>query len=111
MIVILGGVRTGKRTLDYLGAPDAILLAEGDSVKLFRGTAFDNDLQALQQYVKSERLSWPQLYEPGGLDSRLANELGVLTLPTMLLIDKSGRVARRNVHVGELEDELGKLLR
>lgn len=27
VILILGGVRTGKRTLDYLGTPDAILLA------------------------------------------------------------------------------------
>jgi hypothetical protein len=49
------------------------------------------------------------LYEAGGLESRLANELGVVTLPTMLLIDKTGRVARRNIHSGELEAEISRL--
>jgi len=51
------------------------------------------------------------LYEPGGLDSRLATELGILTLPTMLLIDKDGKVINRNIHAAELDEELGKLLR
>ena len=47
----------------------------------------------------------------GRLDSRLAGELGVFTLPTMLLIDQSGKVVRRNIHIGELEEEVRKLLK
>ncbi|MBP89704.1 MAG: thioredoxin [Planctomycetaceae bacterium] len=73
------------------------------------GINLDNDQQALKDYLRATALSWPQLYEEGGLDSRLANELGVLTLPTMLLIDKSGRVVRRNIHSTELETEIAKL--
>jgi hypothetical protein len=61
--------------------------------------------------MKSNRLPWPQLYEQGGLDSRLANELGILTLPTMLLVDKQGKVINRNLHVTELERELKAALR
>ncbi len=62
-------------------------------------------------YVRSNRISWPQLHELGGLDSRLADELGIMTLPTMLLIDKQGRVVNRNIHGAELETELGKLIK
>lgn len=75
------------------------------------GVSLDSDTAELASFLKSKRLTWPQLYEPGGLESRLANELGVLTLPTMLLIDKQGKVLSRSISVGELDTELGKLLR
>ena len=48
-------------------------------------------------------MAWPQLYEPGGLDSPLANALGILTLPTMLLVDKEGKVVNRNLHGAEID--------
>jgi hypothetical protein len=51
------------------------------------------------------------LYEEGGLESRLANDLGILTLPTMILIGRDGRVLNRNISAGELETELKKQLR
>jgi len=37
--------------------------------------------------------------------------MGILTLPTMLLIDNSGRVLNRNIHVAEVDSELGKRVR
>ena len=45
------------------------------------------------------------------MESRLANELGIQTLPTMILVDKAGRVVRRNIHSTELEAEIEKLLK
>ncbi|MCH7725945.1 MAG: thioredoxin, partial [Planctomycetes bacterium] len=65
----------------------------------------------LANYLRSSPLPWPQLYEEGGLDSRLANELGILTMPMMILVDKYGKVVRRNMHASEIETELKKLLR
>jgi thiol-disulfide isomerase/thioredoxin len=75
------------------------------------GISLDNDPIDAGSYVKSKKLTWTQLYEPGGLESRLANELGVLTLPTMLLIDKQGKVLSRSISAGELDAELGKQLK
>ncbi|MCA9203676.1 MAG: redoxin domain-containing protein [Planctomycetales bacterium] len=75
------------------------------------GVSLDNAPGTLTEYLRANRISWPQLYEDGGLDSRLSNELGILSLPTMLLIDQSGRVVHRNLHISELENELKKLLR
>ncbi|MCA9145552.1 MAG: redoxin family protein [Planctomycetaceae bacterium] len=75
------------------------------------GINLDSDAKLLTDYLRENSLSWPQLYESGGLDSRLANELGIMTVPTMLLIDKSGQVVRRNVHSAELDAELQRLLK
>lgn len=70
------------------------------------GVSLDSKQEDLMTFLKSNRLSWPQVFEPGGLDSRLANEMGVLTLPTMILVDQKGNVIHRNIHINELEKEL-----
>jgi thiol-disulfide isomerase/thioredoxin len=62
------------------------------------------------RYVQQSRVPWEQLHEPGGMHSRLALELGILSLPTTLLVDSQGKVVNRNVHVSQVEDELKKLL-
>ena len=41
------------------------------------GIALDGDKAALQRFLQLKPLTWPQLYEQGGLDGRLAEELGV----------------------------------
>ncbi len=73
------------------------------------GVNLDNEPRDLVTFLKKNPLPWHQLYEPGGLESRFANEMGILTLPTMFLVDAKGRVVNRNIHVGELETELRKL--
>tara|TARA_A100001011_G_scaffold105395_1_gene111639 strand:- start:2697 stop:4607 length:1911 start_codon:yes stop_codon:yes gene_type:complete len=74
------------------------------------GIALDGDKASLQRFLQSKPLNWPQLYEPGGLDGRLAEELGVLTLPTMLLLDKEGVVVERNLMVTDLENSLKSII-
>jgi peroxiredoxin len=70
------------------------------------GVSLDANRQSLDDYLSRNRLPWPQLFEPGGLDSRYANELGILTLPTMILIDDTGKVINRSIHISELDSEL-----
>ncbi len=62
-------------------------------------------------FLKANKLPWVNVYEAGGLESRLANEMGILTLPTMLLIDKNGKLVNRSVMAAELDKELEKLLK
>jgi thiol-disulfide isomerase/thioredoxin len=74
------------------------------------GIALDTDTQQLGKYLQAKPIPWPQLHEPGGLDGRLAEELGVLTLPTMLLVDAEGKVVDRNVVITDLERKLDALI-
>jgi peroxiredoxin len=75
------------------------------------GISMDTDRSQLQSFLQKNRLPWAQIYEEGGLEGRLANELGILTIPTMMLVDGTGKVINRNVHTAELDDLLGKNLR
>jgi thiol-disulfide isomerase/thioredoxin len=70
------------------------------------GVALDTDKAQLAKYLQGKPIPWPQLHETGGLDGRLAEELGVLTLPTMLLIDADGNVVDRNLVITDLEKKL-----
>ena len=71
----------------------------------------DNDKADLDAFLQATPLPWPQLFEPGGLDSRLAVEFGIISLPTMILVDPDGKVANRNLRsAGEVEIILDKNL-
>ena len=83
----------------------------GESGFNILGVNLDTDAQEMSGYVEEYGLSWPQIHEDGGLDSRPANELGILTLPTMILVDKEGKVVSRNIRVAEIDGELKRLIR
>jgi thiol-disulfide isomerase/thioredoxin len=74
------------------------------------GVNLDNQPQEALSHLRSERMGWPQLYESGGLESGLAKQMGIFTLPVMLLIDESGAVVNRSVTIEELDAELKKRL-
>ena len=74
------------------------------------GIALDSEKSQLEKFLKSKPIAWPQLHEAGGLDGRLAEELGILTLPTMILLDADGNVVDRNVVITELEKKIDALL-
>ncbi len=68
-----------------------LLTEHGPSGFRIVGVSVDNTAGGLSGYLTKNRLPWEQIFEKGGLDSRPANELGILTVPTMILIDRQGR--------------------
>ena len=75
------------------------------------GVNLDSTATEAAKYLNANRFSWPHAFEEGGIEeSRLASEMGILTLPMMLLVDKQGRVVNNNVHAGDLDGELKKAL-
>ncbi len=80
----------------------------GTSLEII-GVNLDYSRDKLVEYLKENRLPWKQLYEPGGFDSSLASDLGVVTVPLMLLVGPDGKVISSNIRAGEIEAELKKL--
>lgn len=74
------------------------------------GVNLDNSAATAQQYLTANRFPWKHISDEGGLDGRMANEMGVMTLPLMVLVDKQGKVANRNANMADLETELQRLL-
>ena len=75
------------------------------------GVSLDNNVDDLNAYLAEHPLPWPQIFEEGGLDSRPANALGILTVPTMILVDQQGRVVDRSLAIADVESEVKKLIR
>ncbi len=75
------------------------------------GVNVDSDAADMTAYLREARLPWPQIHEQGGMESRPALELGILTVPTTILLDGQGRVVDRNVVVTELEAKLKQIIR
>jgi len=74
------------------------------------GVCLDRSPQVMQDFLTKNRYPWRQVHEPGGFDGRLANDMGVMTLPLMILVDQKGVVVDDNIFVPELEAELRQRL-
>lgn len=74
------------------------------------GVVLDSDKEQLAKFLAAKPIPWPQMHEADGLDGRLAEELGVLTLPTMILLDADGKVVDRNLVITDLERKLEALV-
>ena len=74
------------------------------------GVNLDLERTPVPAYISAHRITWATLHEPGGLDSRLARQLGILSLPTMVLIDRQGRVISAEMTLADLKTELPKSL-
>ena len=75
------------------------------------GVNVDSDPKALKAYLGENSLPWSQIHEEGGQDSQPALALGIITVPTMFLVDAQGKVVNRNIQTTEIEGELKKLIR
>jgi len=73
------------------------------------GVNLDYTRSDLLAYLKESRLPWPQLYEAGGFESRYAKEMGVVTVPLMMLVGADGKVINDNIQAAEIEEALKKL--
>ncbi len=75
------------------------------------GVNLDSSVATAKAYLATNKLPWTQVYDEGGLEGRLADEMGVMTLPLMIMLDEKGQVVNRNLHVAELETEIRRLIR
>ncbi len=75
------------------------------------GVSLDDDAKALEVFLKDNPMPWYTIHEPGGMDGRLANELGIISTPTMILLDAKGSVVNRKIkRATEVEKALEKTL-
>jgi thiol-disulfide isomerase/thioredoxin len=74
------------------------------------GVCVDANAKTLKGYLAENPLPWQQIFEEGGQDSPPANALGIITVPTMILVDAQGKVVNRNIQTAEVEAELKKLI-
>ena len=75
------------------------------------GICLDDNRTQVENYLRGNPLPWPNIWEEGGMNNRLANEMGILTQPTMILVDQSGKVVNRTIHAIDLDNALKAMLK
>jgi thiol-disulfide isomerase/thioredoxin len=60
----------------------------------------------LDSFLRSSGLPWPQIVEPQGMDGKIANDYGILSLPTLFVVDPQGKVANRTIRTAAELDRL-----
>lgn len=68
------------------------------------------DRQKLVDYVKQKDLPWPQFFDGDHPKNRIAEQYGVMAIPSMFLLDQSGRLVTTNARGKVLEQEVSRLL-
>lgn len=74
------------------------------------GVNLDPTAEGVASYMAKHQMTWPQIHEPGGQESKPAREFGIVSLPTMILIGRDGNVVSRSVSVTQLKETLPELL-
>ena len=72
------------------------------------GISIDQDLDALTEFLDREALPWPTL--SGEKIQAKARELGVRAIPTMMLIDRDGKIVQVANRIEQLRPQIDQLL-
>jgi cytochrome c-type biogenesis protein CcmH/NrfG/thiol-disulfide isomerase/thioredoxin len=74
------------------------------------GVSLDKNRGALDEYLQSEGITWPQYYEKDGRLS-VSNIYGVHAIPESVLIDQDGAIKAVGLRGPALYDKIGDLLK
>ncbi len=74
------------------------------------GVNLDSQQNLVKPYLAKNEMTWPQIFEPGGLESSPSLAFGVISLPTMFLVDKDGLVHSRPASMDDVKISLPEVL-
>ena len=87
-------------------------LHEQGSDLLLLGISMDDDKRAFERASKSLGAAFPQICDGRGFATELALRYHVETAPTLIVLDRQGRIAGLNLHIDtrDARDELNSAL-
>ena len=83
---------------------------KGDGFEIV-GVNLDADAGPAKPFLAKHRVPWPHIHRDGGLDSPPARKYGIISLPTMFLVDRRGKVLSRSTSVEVLQKTLAGVLK
>lgn len=74
------------------------------------GISLDKSRSALESYIKSNDMTWPQHFDGAGWGNAIATKYRVRSVPTTFLIDREGKIRYRSLRGKALEDAVARLV-
>ncbi|NQV22778.1 MAG: redoxin domain-containing protein [Rhodopirellula sp.] len=75
------------------------------------GVNLDQQPSDVADFAKQSRITWPNIFQPGGLDAPLAQHYGLVSVPTIFLVDRDGRVISNGLTINDLKTKLAESFR
>lgn len=75
------------------------------------GVNLDQQPTDVTKFAKENRMAWPNIFQPGGLDAPLAQKFGLVSVPTIFLVGRDGRVISNGLTINDLKTQLGEAFR
>jgi peroxiredoxin len=75
------------------------------------GVNLDVTADPVEPFLRQNKVSWPQIFQPGGIESDPAAAFGVIVPPLMILVDRHGKVVAVTTTVDEVKAALPGLLK
>jgi hypothetical protein len=88
----------------------ALADAQGKNVEVVC-VSLDNTPKEARDFLASVPAVGVHLYQSGGMDSKPAVDYGITVLPSLFLVGKDGKVVSRNEQIGNVEEDVKKLLK
>jgi peroxiredoxin len=74
------------------------------------GISLDSDRAALERFIKTNGMTWPQYFDGRGWQNEVAEKYKVRAIPATYLIDKQGKIRYRSLRGDDLERAVEMLL-
>ena len=74
------------------------------------GISLDRDRAALEKFLEQEQNPWTTLHDGDWSDNSVATYYGIVGIPTVILVDKEGKVVSTRARGPELGKQLATLL-
>jgi peroxiredoxin len=74
------------------------------------GVCLDSQRELVKPYMTQHRMTWGQIYQPGGLNAPAALNYGIVSLPTMFLVNAEGVVVNRNATIQDVKTAVPAML-
>jgi thiol-disulfide isomerase/thioredoxin/TolA-binding protein len=74
------------------------------------GISLDKSRDRLDQYIKTNEISWPQYYDGKWWNNDIAVRYGIKSIPSTILVDRAGKIRYKSVRGRQLETAVQQLL-
>lgn len=74
------------------------------------GISLDTNPKKVEQFIRSKKMSWPQIIQPKEWDGEITKKYNVLGIPATYIISKNGKIIAKDLRGEELEKEIANLM-
>lgn len=74
------------------------------------GVSLDQEKTPLVSFIKDNKMPWPQFFDEGGWDNKLAKKYNIHVVPSNFLLDQNGKILGVNLMGDELDEAVAKAL-